>query len=608
MAITNIDFSVNFFVDKNTSYFVITDTTNYAAQGVTPDDVIGLLRVVSPSGIVYENTDFNNPDIAIVSSRVNRSITIPTYVGTNDPLRGDYTIRLNVSDDSGSTSFNRSKTYSFKARKPESVLNITVDCISPELKSEDKTSYNIQGINPITNTTINQFDTGNNEFVVSGNKVGMFAIGTNVDIVGSQSNDGVYEVDAVAYDVTSDTTIVMLTGNSLVNNTGTGLVYVRRNEIYFPGVLNLPPLVGYTSTVTTSVFYTGNQEFKNEGYFYYQLGADFSVTYFLSKTESKDVKCDIRLCDIYCCISKTLNNYLQYKGVNDVLANNYKNAYVLACSYLTSLQTQMKCGNTSNLDKIVTEIRNVTGCTTDCNCEDSDNVLIQGLGAGGNVEVVSNTSQLNVARTVSGSTTTYTLTLDPAILTALGNIKSVTLVSSPTINVNEVIDGNGNKTYTPAVIPSIIPDVKEKMSFTLTIDYRFGTAPYNARPALNFVISNFEVDAQLDYVQPTPEDRRLTSLPNPSGAMNLIALTAFQASSDNVKVFAEVVRTVGFNSQDSTLNDSATSVDVALLGLKVLKASPNDIVFTLSDNIPSVTQTYITDNYQSVSINFIITK
>lgn len=605
MAISNVDFSVTFVVDKTQSYFVITDTTDYASQSVTTNDVEGLIKVVSPSGIVYDNTDFSDPDLELVTSRVNRAIIVPTYVGTNNPLKGTYTISLTSSDDSGANSFTTTKVFDYSLNTPVPAIDVTVDCISPQLKSEDKTVYNLNSVNPATSFPIVYASAGSSSIGISGNKVGAFIVGSKVNVQGSTANDGEYTISSVIYNKTSDRTEIVFS-TSVDSNLGDGLVYTRVNNIYYPGVLGLSPLVGFTNTITTSVFYTGNQEFKSEGYFNYTYATDFSVTFYLIKTESKNITCDIRLCDIYCCISKTLNNYLQYKGVNDVLANNYKNAYILACSYLTSLQTQMQCGNTSNLDAVVAEIRNVTGCTTDCNCEDSDNVLIQGLGTSNNVEVVSSSNELRVAKTVVGSTSTFTLSLDPSIATALTNIVSVTLEDSATIDVNEVIDGNGNKTYTPSIATGVIPDVIEKMSFSLLIEYRYSTAPYNARPSLNFTVSNFEVDAQLDYVQPEVEDRSSISLP--PNSMNLIALRAFQSFSDNVKVFAEVVKTVGYNSQDNTISDSSIFDVTNNLEVKIVKASANDIAFTLNDGIPMSTQSYITSNYQSVLVNFIITK
>jgi len=605
MAISNVDFSVTFVVDKTQSYFVITDTTDYASQGVTTNDVEGLIKVVSPSGIVYDNTDFSNPDLELVTSRVNRAIIVPTYVGTNNPLKGTYTISLTSSDDSGVTEFTRTKVFQYDLNTPVPLIDVTVDCISPQLKSEDKTVYNLKGINPTTSFPIIVASTGSSSVSVSGNKVSAFIISSKVNVQGSTGNDGEYTISSVAYDKGTDRTQIVFS-TSVSSNVGDGLLYTRVNNIYFPGVLGLNPLIGFTSTVTTSVFYTGNQEFKSEGYFNYAFTSDFSVTFYLIKTESKNITCDIRLCDIYCCISKTLNNYLNYKGVNDVLANNYKNAYILACSYLTSLQTQMQCGNTTNLDKVVAEIRSVTGCTTECNCENEENVLIQGIGNSNEVEVVSSSNQLIVAKTVSGNTSTFTLSLDPAIATALANIVSVTLEDSATIDVNEVIDGNGNKTYTPSIAAGAIPDVIEKMSFSLLIEYRYFASPHNKITPIEFSISNFNIDAQLDYIQPSVENRgaTLNSYPN---SVNMYALTNFQQSSNNVKVFAEVVKIISYD--NGKLKDSSIlGTTVAPLFLRIVKASANDIVFTFDTIAQMIAQSSISQNYQSVLVNFIITK
>lgn len=605
MAISNVDFSVAFVVDKTQSYFVITDTTDYASQGVVTNDVEGLIKVVSPSGIVYDNTDFSDPDLELVTSRVNRAIIVPTYVGTNNPLKGTYTISLTSSDDSGANSFTTTKVFDYSLNTPVPALDVTVDCISPELKSEDKTVYNLKGINPTTSFPIVAASTGSSSVSVSGNKVGAFIVGSKVNVDGSTSNDAEYTISSVAYDRGTDRTQIIFT-TSVASNLGNGLLYTRVNNIYYPGVLDLTPDVSFTSVITTTSFYTGNQEFKSEGYFNYAFASDFSVTFYLIKTESKNITCDIRLCDIYCCISKTLNNYLQYKGVNDVLANNYKNAYILACSYLTSLQTQMQCGNTTNLDKVVAEIRSVTGCTTDCNCEDSENVLIQGVSNSNEVEVVSSSNQLRVAKTVSGNTSTFTLSLDSSIATALANIVSVTLEDSATIDVNEVIDVNGNKTYTPSIAAGAIPDVIEKMSFSLLIEYRFSTSPYNVRTPLNFTVTNFEVDAQLDYVQPTVVNIGAT-LGNYPNSANMYALTNFQQSSNNVKVFAEVVKIISYD--NGKLKDSSIlGTTVAPLFLRIVKASSNNIVFTFDTIAQMIAQSSISQNYQSVLVNFIITK
>ena len=608
MAISSIDFSVNFLNDKTTSFLKVTDVTDYSLQGVTASNVRGLIRIVSDSGTIYDNVNFASPDLDLSSSRLSDNIGLPVYVGTNNIVKGDYHVTLTVTDDAGVTQFTRTKSYNFNLDRPTADLSINVDCVSPLLTSTDTTAYNLSGVTPINSAVIVAVSTVDNTVSFSGNVVGLFKVTQLVNISGSSNNDGAYTIDSIAYDKTTDRTIIEFV-EALTDNTVNGIVYTKEHKIFFPSVLSLNPIVGFTNVLSTSTFYTGNQEFSVKGYYYYTLTNGFSATFYLEKTLSKEVTCDIKLCDIYCCISKTLNSYLQYKGNNDVLANNYKNAYILANSYLSSLQTQLKCGNSTNVDKILAEIQAVTGCTSDCSCEDGGNVLIQGLGSTNNVDVVSTSNQLKVVSTVAGNTTTFTLSLDADLVNALQNIVTVTLEDSATIEVNEVIDGSNNKTYTPAIKSGVVPDVVEQMSFLLEVQYRFSTAPYNARPSLNFTVTNVSNVAQLDFSTPTIEDRASISLLNYPESNNVISIKDFQVSSDAYKVLANVVKVVKYNSQDNTISSSEDMLDLQMLDLKIIKKAVNDILISFSDNIVSTpTQSYITENYQSVFINFLITK
>lgn len=608
MAITSIDFSVNFLNDKTTSFLKVTDVTDYALQGVTTSNVKGLIKVVSPSGTTYDNINFASPDLDLSTSRISDDISLPVYVGTNNIVKGDYHITLTVTDDAGVTQFTRTKSYNFNLDKPTADLTIDVDCVSPLLTSTDSTAYNLLGTNPINSAVIVAVSTVDNTVSFSGNVVGLFKVTQLVNISGSSNNDGAYTIDSITYDKTTDRTIIEF-DEALTDNTVNGIVYTKEHKIFFPSVLSLNPIVGFTNILSTSTFYTGNQEFSVKGYYYYTQTNGFSVTFYLEKTLSKDITCDIQLCDIYCCISKTLNSYLQYKGNNDVLANNYKNAYILANSYLSSLQTQLKCGNSTNVDKILAEIQAVTGCTSDCSCEEGGNVLIQGLGATSNVDVVSASNQLKVVSTVSGNTTTFTLSLDASLVNALQNIVTVTLENSATIEVNEVFDISGNKTYTPAIKSGVVPDVVEQMSFLLEVRYRGATAPYNSLTPIQFFVTNVSNVAQLDFSTPTIEDRAAISLVGGWNSGNIIAIKDFQDSSEAYKVLANVVKVVRYNSQDNTISSSEDMLDLQMLDLKIIKKAVNDILISFSDNIVSTpTQSYITANYQSVFINFLITK
>ena len=162
---------------------------------------------------------------------------------------------------------------------------------------------------------------------------------------------------------------------------------------------------------------------------------------------------------------------------------------------------------------------------------------------------------------------------------------------------------------TPAIKSGVVPDVVEQMSFLLEVRYRGATAPHNISTPIEFFVTNVSNVAQLDFSTPTIEDRASISLLNYPESNNVISIKDFQVSSDAYKVLANVVKVVKYNSQDNTISSSEDMLDLQMLDLKIIKKAVNDILISFSDNIASTpTQSYITENYQSVFINFLITK
>ena len=606
MAILNLSFSVGFSVLESNSYFVFTDKTNYSGQGITETNVVGILKVTTPNGVTYNNTDFGSPDLDLSTSRVSGNINIPTVFGTQAPLPGQYVFQYTASDDSGATSSVATKEFTYSLTELVAQLGIEVDCISPLLKSEDTTSYNQNGINPDGNLTISTVSTGDNTISLSGDKVALFQVGNKFNITASTGNDGQYTVTGVNYDYATTTTVVSVA--SIVDATADGLVASKSNAIYYPSVKGLDPLIGFTTTTSTGSFYTGNQEFKLEGNVFYNLTNDVYISFYLKKTESKDISCDTRLCDIYCCIGNTLQRYLNTKGVNDVLSARYKEAYVLASSHLISMQTKLKCGNSSDLDTLVAEIRKITECTPDCDCSGTESTLVQGVGLSSNINVTSSGNGITVATVVTGNETTFVLSLDGAIINGLSNTVT-TLVDSANVLVNEVVDGQGNKTYTPTIVSGLIPTVGEKMSFNLKVDFRFGSPSFNVRSAVDFTIANVTYDAQDDYVSPTVEDTSILVFSEYPLSTNLFTVKDFQGSSDAYKVSAEVTGFESYNSNDNTISLSSDYDISEFISVSIVKKISTGYTFILgTGDITSPTQDYINKNFKSITINFIITK
>src|SRR3989304_4638961 len=89
------------------------DTSNYAGQSILLTDIVGVIQVNSPRGIVYNNTDYNTPDInqdiSLYSGWIDLPVNAAGYI-----LAGSYTITLTIRQTNGTISMDSNTyTYSF---------------------------------------------------------------------------------------------------------------------------------------------------------------------------------------------------------------------------------------------------------------------------------------------------------------------------------------------------------------------------------------------------------------------------------------------------------------------------------------------------------------
>ncbi len=153
MALTTVTYDSFFNYNLATKTISFTDTTDYTGQGSSDVDVTVVAKVEAPiSGVFYNNTNHGDPDIDPDVSRDSlHTIALPTGVD-GLPEQGLYTITLQYDDD-GSTSgtpvvINEVKTFTLDYSSPTAQLEMTVDCITPLLSSNDVTSYTINGVDP----------------------------------------------------------------------------------------------------------------------------------------------------------------------------------------------------------------------------------------------------------------------------------------------------------------------------------------------------------------------------------------------------------------------------------------------------------------------------
>jgi len=143
MALTTVDYNSYFNYKLSQKQISFTDKTDFVQQGTLAANVKVLVKVAAPvSGTFYNNTNVGFPDIDCgVSLDSIIPINLPLDGGTDLPEQGEYTIELTYIDSVNVITVVDKRTFILNYESPVVDLTMTVDCITPLLKSVDTTSY-----------------------------------------------------------------------------------------------------------------------------------------------------------------------------------------------------------------------------------------------------------------------------------------------------------------------------------------------------------------------------------------------------------------------------------------------------------------------------------
>jgi hypothetical protein len=467
--------NISFSLDSSPKEFVFTDVTDYSAQSVTASDIIGSIKVTAPSGVVYggQPDDIEIQPIAggFYPGRINKNQILVPLLSDGTPEVGQYIFEYTATD--GVDSVVYTKTVNFQYVKPTAGIQSVYDCLSPKLTTEDTTNYLYGSIDPSDRFNVASADISGNTFSISGEKSAFVRVGDTFSIISSTGNDGDYTVTSVAYNAVLDTTVIGV--SSVVDATADGVLVTRKAQIFYPQVLGLNPLVGYSKKLETSVFYTNTHEFKYDTKSFYDLTDGVSIVDSNTDNQEIDIQCDVRLCEVFCCISSKFNEYLTYKNRdNKTLAEYALDQYVLATSHLAALRTAFECGKSADVTALTEQIKEVTQCNGDCSCDNGTPVLVTGLGGGTTTVVATSGNGIEVASVTAGSTTTYTLSLAQSILNDIANASATSSVSAGTgITVVATPSGSNTDYQVSVTTPAVLPE--EMMVFKVEMDYDFST-------------------------------------------------------------------------------------------------------------------------------------
>lgn len=269
---------------------------------------------------------------------------------------------------------------------------------------------------------------------------------------------------------------------------GIAPVVVRTHDVYVPG--NPVPTTGTTPVIKlgSGQFFNGLQQtvLTSICTWTFPDGSIVSATLTGSKTIAVDCT---YFCAIYCCLRSINSNIKKYQGVNDMLANQYQETFAQVMGLVELATLAYSCGKSGDVAGYVHQIQQLADCTDDCSCKDGAPSPVYGLGCAGSgvtVVVSCNPNVISVTSSTVGSTTTYEICLDPALVTKINNAYNTIVAAGTGITVTDSGVIGGIRTFT---VNSSITQT-ELCAFTAVINY-------NLYPLSKIVITNAQASGSL---------------------------------------------------------------------------------------------------------------
>lgn len=148
-----ITVGICFELNNDPKNFRLTDSTDYAGQGIALTDVVGIFKILAPDGTVaYENSgfasdDFSSPDIDADVSLIFSSALLPLDSENNVQL-GNYTVQYKIEVIGAVQPGQYSKNTSVENchEDPTVTIEQSVDCFNSKLTSTDTTVYGTEKV------------------------------------------------------------------------------------------------------------------------------------------------------------------------------------------------------------------------------------------------------------------------------------------------------------------------------------------------------------------------------------------------------------------------------------------------------------------------------
>lgn len=262
----------------------------------------------------------------------------------------------------------------------------------------------------------------------------------------------------------------------------------RDHSVFFPigsGLSNITNSTAQTITLGSGLFANGTQTTEITTILSYDFGNGLYVVDSVTGVLEIQVSCEWT-CKITCCL-KALNNRMESQRCSNYQAFlQTKDIFTQVMSKVTLVLQFISCGKQDDANAVMEQIKELANCTDDCCGQDTPSLVTGisgGSGSSANVVVNSGGAPITVNSVTVGSTTTYTVTLDPAFATIVNNSYNTVLAPGGGITWTDSGVIAGVRTFTPSLtIPS-----QNMMAFKAYITFQPGATP------VSITVQNVEI-------------------------------------------------------------------------------------------------------------------
>jgi hypothetical protein len=431
----------------NTSSLKIEDVTDLGAPGIPVENVDSVIKLTDPSGeVIYQNTDFDTPDI---DYDVDRSFTIGVLnedVATDLPLEGIYSLEMDTRIKSAlsfASIFSNVVTAATSIKILQAIIiDETVDVIITTGAPTPSTNAGTYGIVSVTYDG-DGYPTINIDAAIDPNPLLTDVIEVGVLEYEKLNKNFTYKFlyPELSLEVVSDCdyATIEFTDNTLFSYPIT--TDNRTATIKYPENAVTPPadIVFSSQSKKLSELYTGtyNLVVQREVLFTLSTTDQTFVESTLIASRSHIVDCSLSLC----CISDCLSNLI--KRYETALCNDYVKAKTLADQLLQitgkiQLARIIRYCGQSGYPALVSEIKALfgqTGC--DCGCDEETDGLsrkvtpVTAVLAGGalDIDIRSTDGTVLITTSIVGTTTTYDFSISEEIINSLKGIDGATILT-----------------------------------------------------------------------------------------------------------------------------------------------------------------------------------